>query len=177
MADRNFLAEFIQEPVYVIKEKQTNKSESYATAEKETPVAEVFAEPEIALAPPTPLLTKGENLKHCLVLVNTDAEVIGASDEEFLYRILSAVKRQAIDVMIANVSTANDDSISAFLVEQNHKHLLAFGLNQLPNQMEASLYEPLNVSGKSYLLAENLSSISQDLDKKKALWKALQSMF
>lgn len=176
MADRDFLAEFIQEPVYVIKEKQTEKDESYSKPEDETPVESV-AEPVVELAPPTPLPTKGENLKHCLVLVNADAEVIGASDEEFLYKILDAVKRQANDVLIANIGTANDDSISAFLVEHNHTHLLAFGLNQLPNEMEATVYEPLNIKGKSYLLAEDLTSISQNQDKKKALWKALQSMF
>ena len=137
MADRDFLAEFIQEPVYVIKEKQTEKAESYSKPVNDTPLESV-TEPVVQLASPTPLPTKGENLKHCLVLVNTDAEVIGAEDEEFLYKILGAVKRQANDVMIANVSTANDDSISAFLVEHNHKHLLAFGLNQLPNKMEAT---------------------------------------
>lgn len=176
MADSNFLAEFIKEPVYVIQEAQSVQEDSKVITEP-AKEATVVAEPEVKLSTPTPLPTKGENLKHCIILVNTDAEVIGASDEAFLYKILGAVKRQPNDVLIANVNKVNNDSLAAFLAEHNHKHLLAFGPNQLSNDVDATLYEPTKISGKSYLLTEDLGIIAQNQDKKKALWKALQTMF
>ncbi len=180
MSDRNFLAEFIKEPIYVIKESlstpEVQKAEN--SVPKEIEDNTVVEEPEVALsAPPTPLPTKGENLKHCIVLLDTEAEIISASDEEFLYKILGAVKRSSNDVLIANINGANKDSIDALLAEHNHRHLLAFGLENLPDGTSAPLYEIKSVSGRQYLLADHLHAIAQDQDKKKALWKALQSMF
>ena len=181
MSKRNFLAEFIQEPVYVIREENFSPSDD-AIVPKQVEIQEtaprVTEEPEVVLAtPPKPLPTKGENLKHCIILLNTEAEIIGASEEEFLYKILGAVKRQANDVLIANIKDANQESIDALLAEHNHRHLIAFGLEKLPIEANSDLYEISSISGKQYLLTDHLSDISQNQDKKKALWKALQSMF
>ena len=180
MTIKNFLAEFIQEPIYVINEKDDPKGSTQVkeAGNHDEQSAAMVEEAAVPLAsPPTPLPTKGENLKHCIILVKTDVEVIGAADEAFLYKILGAVKRQANDVLIANVSKANQESINALLAEHNHRHLIGFGLETLPIPGQSSLYETVLLSGKQYLLAEDLSTISEDKEKKKALWKALQSMF
>lgn len=173
MSDREFLSHFIEEPLYLIKDDvkvPTIQAESLEVAQPiqaEEPAAPVLLKP---------LPTFGKNLKHCIILVNW-GEQANSSEKELLIKILSSVKRSEDDVLIASSSNASAEQIDALLAEYNHKHLIDFGTSKLVEIAHAETYTPVQVGPKKYLKADALSEIAQDVEKKKALWKALQEMF
>ncbi len=204
MSDQNFLAHFIEEPIYLIKEDQVTEADNAAEDSVETPqtnsvvVAEapapVKSEAEKP-APPTqaetpvlveepaapvyvkPLPTAGDNLKHCIVLVDSAEELLEEPLKELLYKILGAVKRMPEDVLLANCRNADKDQIEALLANNNHKHILAFGTEVLAELQGISLYAIHKPKYVAMLKADPLTEIATNVDKKKALWKALQEMF
>ncbi len=194
MSDQNFLAHFIEEPLYVIKEDSSPIPDTSVAepieAKGETKPEETTnsAEPAIADAPVTvkepaapvyvkPLPTAGNNLKHCIILVDSPEELLEEPFKVLLYKIIGAVKRNPEDILLANCRDAGKDQIEALLANNNHKHLLAFGTDVLT---ELTGIQPYTIHKPEYvamLKADSLSEIASDVDKKKALWKALQVMF
>lgn len=186
MSDHAFLSEFINEPLYLIKD------ESVRVEEKETSVQLEIAEPTAyppaeAAAPAVveepkakvelkPVPTSGQNLKGCIILVNwQDGEV--AEEKELLLKIMSSVKRTEQDVLISQASGTSKEQIEALLAEQNHKQVLDFGTGKLPKLSKSDFYQITAEGPKKYLKAHPLAEISTDVDKKKALWKGLKEMF
>jgi len=194
MSDPNFLAHFIEEPLYVIKEDSSptpNTSVAAPVEAKDEPKPEgtiPSQETAIANAPVTveepaapvyvkPLPTAGNNLKHCIILVDSSEELLEAPLKELLYKIIGAVKRNPEDILLANCRDAGKDQIEALLANNNHKHLLAFGTDVLTELQGVQPYETHKPKYVAMLKADSLSEIASDVDKKKALWKALQEMF
>ncbi len=193
MADDNFLAHFIEEPIYVIASEELSSPESKEIEVEAAPVtpatltedmssnepevtSNVVEEPEAPVYV-TPLPTIGDNLKHCIVLVDSENELLEEPLKVLLYKIMGAVKRNAEDILIANCRNAKSDQIEALLANNNHRHLLAFGTDVLVQMKENSLYEIKKEGAVSMLKSDPLVEIQQNVDKKKALWKALQEMF
>lgn len=207
MSDQNFLAHFIEEPIYLIKEDQvTTKQPTVDETPVDTPVSSAPETPEPQLVQaeaakpepiPTPaeatapsvveepvapvyvkpLPTAGDNLKNCIVLVDSAEELLEESLKELLYKILGAVKRMPEDVLLANCRNADKDQIEALLANNNHKHVLAFGTEVLAELQGVSLYAIHKPKYVAMLKADPLTEIAANVDKKKALWKALQEMF
>lgn len=193
MSDQNFLAHFIEEPIYLIKGETTAieeapeaqpveiepSSEEIAPAakavEEDTPTPAVVEEPTPVYVKPLP--TAGENLKHCIVLVDSTEELLEEPLKDFLYKIIGAVKRNPEDVLLANCHEASTDQIEALLANNNHKHILSFGTQVLTELKDAQPYEIHKPKYVAMLKADPLSEIASNVDKKKALWKALQEMF
>ncbi|GAB5524614.1 MAG: hypothetical protein Roseis2KO_24860 [Roseivirga sp.] len=124
-----------------------------------------------------PLPTEGNNLKHCLLLVESGDTILEAPLKALLEKIMSAVKRSLDDVLLVNVREASTEQIEALLSEQNHRHLIAFGTTKVAELNNATLYQLTEVNRKSYLKADALSAIAQNVEMKKALWGALKGMF
>lgn len=139
------------------------------------PVPPVMKEPEPIYLKPLP--TEGTNLKHCLLLVESDEIVLEAVLKALLEKIMGAVKRSLDDVLLVNVKNASLEQIEALLSEQNHRHLIAFGSKKVTALNGATPYQLLEVGRKNYLRADALSAIAQNVDMKKALWGALKGMF
>ncbi|MBO3697544.1 hypothetical protein [Roseivirga sp. E12] len=196
MSDQNFLAQFIEEPIYLIKEDQVattedavaespvDTSEPPKTEEKKpepTPIQTEVPEPLVAKEPEPvyvkPLPTAGDNLKHCIVLVDSDEELLEEPLKELLYKIIGAVKRKPEDVLLTNCRNAGKDQIEALLANNNHKHILAFGTDVLTELSSVQAYEIHKPKYVAMLKADSLTEIASNVDKKKALWKALQEMF
>lgn len=207
MSDYSFLPHFITEDIYVIKEeaaslkseapeatpttepvpipaesveKQSEStSEPIAAAKSAIPAIEpapaVVREPEPVYLKPLP--TEGNNLKHCLLLVESSETVLEAPLKGLLEKIMGAVKRSMDDVLLVNVKNASTEQIDALLSEQNHRHLIAFGTSKIAPLNNAPLYQLTEVNRKSYMRADALSSIAQNVEMKKALWGTLKSMF
>ena len=192
--DYSFLAHLITEDIYVIEEKKVELVHSPA-AHEETVVEQVSVQPEIK-APETgldaettikvkepatiyinPLPTAGNNLKNCIVCVESESEILEEGSRVFLENILKAVKRTMEDILLVNVREASNEQIEALLAEQNHRQLIGFGTSRLDKLKGLDLYSVTVSNHKTYLKAEALTSISSDQDKKKALWKALQEIF
>lgn len=186
MSDHAFLSEFITEPLYLIKDEGVRvKKERLSTEEKAVePKAYPQAEPEAptvveepkAKVEIKPVPTSGQNLKGSIILVNWENGEV-SEEKELLLKIMSSVKRTEQDVLIAQASGTSEDQIEALLAEQNHKQVLDFGTNKLPQLSKSDFYQITADGPKKYLKAHALSEINTDVEKKKALWKSLQEIF
>lgn len=198
MSDQSFIAHFITEDIYLLKEEvkpptQTDEAKPEPLVEQQPaqePVAEEVAtyKEEPALFEPSkveepepvylkPLPTEGSNLKHCLVLVESENQVLENELKGLLEKIMTAVKRSMDDILLVNVKAASDDQLDALLSEQNHRHLLAFGTRKVQQLREVGNYELTLIERRSYVKADSLRSISENIELKKALWKVLKEMF
>lgn len=172
MSDHSFLAQFITEPLYLIKDESVEANPYTEPKAEETTQVEEPKE-KVALKP---VRTSGQNLKGCIILVDWKAGEV-AEEKDLLLKILGSVKRTENDVLIAHAYDTSNEQIEALLAEQNHKHVLDFGTDSLAHLTQIKPYEIKENGPKRYLKADALSSISTDVELKKALWKALQSMF
>lgn len=139
------------------------------------PAPVVAKEPEPVYLKPLP--TEGNNLKHCLLLVESSETVLEIPLKGLLEKIMGAVKRSMDDVLLVNVKDASTEQIDALLSEQNHRHLIAFGTSKIAALNGATLYQLTEVNRKSYLKADSLAAIAQNVEMKKALWGTLKAMF
>ena len=188
MAEDNFLPYFIEEPIYVIKTDALTGTAPAATevvtpeAVVSKPAVEAPAPQEPKVEEPEPVYVKalptaGDNLKHCIVLVSSEEEILEESLQALLYKIMGSVKRKSEDILLANCHQADEEQIAALLANNNHRHVLTFGVNLIPALATAGPYAIVKEGAVSMLKADDLSLIDQETDKKKALWKALQEMF
>jgi hypothetical protein len=185
MQDLSFLPHLIDEDIYVIKEKEADKEIiEVAGIKVETvipdPVPAPVEENNIEEPKPVytkPLPTKGSNLKHCIVIVESTETILDNDSKTFLENILKSVKRSMDDILLVNTKDASDEQIQALLAEQNHRHLLCFGSEKLTFLKDIQTYSVHSENHKYYLKADDLDLISKTVDKKKALWTALKEMF
>lgn len=179
----DFLPHFITEPIYVIAgEEQPQTAVEPVAPEVTSTTAEEDSSPQVVEEPQEaiiikPIPTEGQNLKGCVIFVESSEPILDTASKEFLYKVLSSVKRGENDVLIANIADVEADSIEALLAEQNHKQVLCFGSNKFDKLKGETLYSPKQDGHKTYLCCDSLTAIAQDVEKKKALWKALQSIF
>ena len=124
----------------------------------------------------TPLTTSGKNLKNCIILTDWKEEAI-SQEKELLLKILSSVKRIEDDVLIVHAGDASNEDIEAVFAENNHKQVIDFGTDKVSKLASTSAYSPVSEGVKKFLKGDSLSQIASDVDKKKALWSALQSIF
>ena len=171
MSEQSFLAHLITEDLYVLKEEVKTGVQT-----EELPAIEPSKSEDSEPIYLSPLPTEGSNLKHCLVLVESENPMPG-NDQGLLEKIMGAVKRSMDDILLVNVKAASDDQLEALLSEQNHRHLLAFGTRKVRQLAEAEKYELRLIDGKSYLKADSLKAISENMELKKVLWKVLKEMF
>ncbi|OEK04840.1 hypothetical protein [Roseivirga misakiensis] len=187
MTDSDFLHLFIEEPIYIIDgegpDMAVSKDESSPIAnptplKEETPeIASSVVEEPAAPVYVKPLPTLGENLKHCIVLVDSAEEILEEPLKALLYKIMGSVKRNPDDILLANCRNADSDQLEALLANNNHRHVLSFGCDLLPQLKGLDNYEIQREGPKSFIKGDSLVNIQDDVEKKKALWKALQEMF
>lgn len=175
MAEQNFLPHFIEEPIYLIKEEQMVGEQATQSPETPSESSTKVEEPTPVYVKPLP--TEGDNLKHCIVLVNSDKEVLEEHLKDFLLKIMGAVKRQSEDILIANCKNATEEQIEALLANHNHRHLLDFNSQSFGLLANSTPYEIKQEKGVFMIKVDSLDQIEQNVDMKKALWKALQEMF
>jgi hypothetical protein len=184
--DLSFLAHFITEDLYLIKEESS-------TVEVKTVIEPVkAAQPvvKVSLAEEKatkveekeqiyikPLPTEGNNLKHCLIFFESSQNHLEASKKAFLLKILASVKRSLDDVLLVNVKEASKEQIDAVLSEFNHRHVLAFATTKLDSIISTPRYEVKEDAKKFYLKADDLGQIEATVELKKSLWAGLQKMF
>lgn len=187
MADTGFLKHFITEPVYFIpgeesllKKPAIETEEPSAKVEELSVAASEVKEPEATSADmPVGIVYKGTNSRKILILVDQpEEEYINAEDEQFLGKILSAIKLNIEEVGIANCATSGPLALSDLLEFEADKYLL-FGVgNTGLLESSAGQYEiAVLAGGKHGLNCASLAEIARDPAQKKLLWSALQKMF
>lgn len=170
-----YLPYFLEESIYVV-DKGLKVAEPTAVYQEQAsiindPLTEQKEKVELK-----PILTFGENLKHCIVLFSSEQK-ISADSKDLLFKILGAINRTPKDALMANVHGCSDEQMQALLAEHNHKHLISFGVTNTKALSDVKLYEPKEEKGKHYILSDDLEAVATNLDKKKALWKALKLVF
>lgn len=165
---------FAGEQLYVIPEKTMQNEE--VSVEKKQIVAPI-AEQVVATI-------KVEKVQEPLHFVPNHRVVIlvddcSDADQALLGKILTAVKlnlNQVDLVRLADLSLMN--ARTAF--SQNLiSHFITFGvaLQKIKLEIPLNPYQTKEIKNIRFLFSDALSELQNDVEKKKALWKALQEMF
>ena len=120
----------------------------------------------------------GLNKKKLLILTShEDAEDDNAKTQ--LKAILAAIKFDMADDCAVLPFKQNESIAFQKLPLTTFDHLISFGISpkQIGLQINHYNYTSLKILNKSLLFADSISSISNDVSKKKQLWAALQSIF
>lgn len=177
-----YLPYFLEETIYKVSEDSPSAQEPSASikqADVTNEPSSSFSAPDKAQQEPVavkPIVTFGENLKHCIVLFSSEHK-ISADSKDLLFKILAAINRTSKDALMANVYDCTQEQIEALLSEHNHRQLISFGVKQTTELQQAKPYTPFAHKGKYYILSDDLEAVASDVDKKKALWKALKEVF
>ncbi|MGB3588486.1 MAG: hypothetical protein WBA23_18210 [Tunicatimonas sp.] len=147
----DFLPFFFQEPVYVVDEAQ----------------GETVYQP------------LGENRCRILLLVEElETHHVSDSGKELLEKILLALKLSFEDVCLVNVSHCKTPNQLESKLE--FKSCISFGMPPEDWQFSnfSRKYEVIkDESERAFLWADPLSEIATDVEKKKALWLSLKTLF
>jgi len=170
-----YLPHFINEQIYVIGDKSSMVEEPSSEATTE-PASLIKPSEPVEQVDLKPIVTFGENLKHCLVLFSAEGK-ISAESKDLLFKILAAIKRTPKDALMANVYDCTQEQVEALLMEHNHKHLISFGVTNASSLGSLTEYKPSEANGKHYILSNGLEAVATDNTKKRALWGALQEVF
>ncbi|PLK45454.1 hypothetical protein [Emticicia sp. TH156] len=107
------------------------------------------------------------------------AERISEDEKAFLGKILSAVGLSLAQVDLIDVQVMPTIDYPSFLAQKTTSKLISFGVgfSKLNWDVVLTPYQLKSLSGITFLLANNLQTISTDTAHKKNLWAALQVMF
>ncbi len=122
----------------------------------------------------------GENKKGLVLLVSLpDAAFQALPKNEFLTKIIGAIRYTPADVGYINALHLKPINSHDLSKEVTVNHLLVFGKNILDMTADSrvSYYKPASIGRTPLLIVEELEAIERDVNKKKQLWAALQSMF
>ncbi|UII20962.1 hypothetical protein [Fulvivirga ligni] len=184
MEDNSFLKFFITEPVYHIQGEEIiqNKVE-----EPEMKISKPESEPEIIEEAPKeeikeeinqPISIKGSNAKNVIIIVNEpEVEFISDSNEDFLGKILKAVKLDIKEVGLINA--ANNPGLNQHnSMDLEGSKFLLFGIESAKIFKDNfPHYQIIELESKQFLSGNSLSEIAKDSELKKLLWTALQKLF
>lgn len=149
-------------------------------AEKKEPaVVEVPAVP--VAVPGSPSAAPFPALQHrVLVLVDEKKqEQLAPSDALLLENILKATGHNPAQTDILNFSHLAQADARTVLAQKSTNYFISFGVPLIKLKLDLLLppYMPKQIEGIWFLLAEPLSVIEADKERKKRLWLALKKMF
>lgn len=193
----DFLSNFYNEEIYVVKEDQQKKIDNI----REKPIKPEFEnnseaktanipsgidistklpdliEPDKHKSPKIDF--KGDNTKDLLVLVGTSSsEDISTDDEQFLNKILHAIGIGIEEIALVNIGAQKIKSITQLDII-NFSHLICF-TTDTPDFLsgdKTELYGIFKLYGKTILLCHELKEIAADKNKKVRLWQQLKQLF
>lgn len=133
------------------------------------------APPAVQVVAPLPQL----NHKVLVLVDDPDYQPLSPSDAIFLNKILQAVHLNTDGVDILNLGGAKRMDFRPLLSGKQIHHFISFGVPFLSLNLEILMdrYQPKNIAGINFLLAESLAVIQEDVIHKKRLWASLQKMF
>lgn len=153
---------------------QTN-ADAVQEAPPSGPYAPAAAPPAVQVVAPLPQL----NHKVLVLVDDPDYQPLSPSDAIFLNKILQAVHLNTDGVDILNLGGAKRMDFRPLLSGKQIHHFISFGVPFLSLNLEILMdrYQPKNIAGINFLLAESLAVIQEDVIHKKRLWASLQKMF
>jgi len=122
----------------------------------------------------------GSYMKNILILVNdADAVHLNEKDLQFLTGVLSACKLTIADVGILNIHHQQEITFQNIIDQLAPNNILSFGISDNNTQLPFS-NTSLTIEQHQHIScinAPNLEILSNDVDKKKALWMCLKKIF
>lgn len=171
--DTSFLPHFITEEVYLVDEITSEKEKVVEVTNEVNESTEKYEVINSSLK----LEYTGDNNKGIIVLVSYQ-NGIPASDNEFLFKILSAVMLSGKDIALIDLGINNTTEHHQLISELSYQKVIAFGTNCsiiFPDQIE--MYTTTPIKNREILKAHSLSEVAEDTTKKKLLWIQLQKAF
>ena len=165
---------FAGEQLYVIPEKKVLNEE--VSVEKKQIVAPI-AEQVVATI-------KVEKLQEPLHFVPNHRVVIlvddcSDADQALLGKILTAVKLNLNQVDLVRLADLSQMNARTAFSQNLISHFITFGvaLQKIKLEIPLNPYQTKEIKNIRFLFSDALSELQNDVEKKKALWRALQEMF
>ncbi|MDJ1500063.1 hypothetical protein [Xanthocytophaga agilis] len=157
----------VEEPKSELLQLQTPK---YETQSKTIEIPKI----PVITSPPLP---KNRN-QVVIIYNNIQGNFLIPEDKDLLGKILSSVKLRLEDVDLVNANTQRDTLIE-ILKDKVVNQIISFGIEfrELDIQIPLEAYKTASVEGVDILLVDSLFELQLNTDKKKLLWKCLQTMF
>lgn len=110
-----------------------------------------------------------------VILVNS----LTPTDSELLGKILGAVKLDLQSVDIVDSDQVQEVNLSQIFTQKFVKQVISFGVDLSKVNLDVELipYQIFENQGIQFTYSDALSSIQNDIPKKKALWVSLKEMF
>lgn len=116
--------------------------------------------------------------KGLAILVSEDAKTFSQIlQNEFLTKILKAIKFEMHDVAFVNVPKGSLVNLAILGRTLPIKSLVSFGTNLLDLEKVPAPYKHFHIGPTPVLLSESLTQLEADQNKKRLLWGGLQGMF
>lgn len=165
---------FAGEQLYVIPEKKVLNEE--VSVEKKQIVAPI-AEQVVATI-------KVEKVQEPLHFVPNHRVVIlvddcSDADQALLGKILTAVKLNLNQIDLVRLADLSQMNARTAFSQNLISHFITFGvaLQKIKLEIPLNPYQTKEIKNIRFLFSDALSELQNDVEKKKALWKALQEMF
>jgi DNA polymerase III psi subunit len=110
-----------------------------------------------------------------VILVNS----LNPTDSELLGKILGAVKLDLQSVDIIELDKNQGINLSQIFTQKSVNQIITFGIDLTNVSLDVNLspYQILEKQGIKFIYSDSLTSIQNDIPKKKALWGSLKEMF
>ena len=164
MAEFNasFYKNFFSETIFVTGDANAN----VPTSEEELTVSG----PEIIYNEPV--------FKGLVILVSeSESDFRKLPKNEFLTKILKAIKFEMHDVAFVNVAPGTQINLAILGRKLSIKSLVSFGTNLLDLEKIPAPFKHFHVGPTPVLLSDSLTQLEADQNKKRLLWNGLQGMF
>jgi len=122
----------------------------------------------------------GSNQKGIIIVYSTDAEEFSPENaKDFLEKIIKAIGLNLEQDTLCVPLTQDIPCSFRSLNEFNAKHLFVFGFTprQMGIQAQIANYEAVRLNDCELFFADNLHELSNNQNKKRALWKHLKKTF
>lgn len=134
-------------------------------------------EEELTVAGPE-IIWKELVFKGLVILVSEEAAAFQAIlQNEFLTKILKAIKFDMHDVAFVNVGRGSTINLAVLGKQLPIKSVVSFGTDLLDLEKIPPAYKHFHVGPTPVLLSESLTQLEADQSKKRLLWNGLQGMF
>lgn len=131
------------------------------------------------IAPPLPSTSTLPTLNHQILILVDESPTMSPSNTIFLEKVLNAVKLNLDKVDILNLAENRHADFRTLLENKKVHHIISFGVPFIQINLEIMMnrYDPKQINGINFLLAEPLEITQADDKNKRALWNCLKKIF
>ncbi len=123
---------------------------------------------------------KGSNNKRVVVIVTSfEEEINGAETSGLFEKIIQSIGLTMDDISLIDISKSPVSSFKVLQRKFNPTSVILFGINPQKLRLNVSVkgYQVIHLNEVQLLFSHRLGQLQEDVERKKLLWTALQSMF